>query len=207
MSGRCDQERLVRRERRVGTSLKFGFPSSGCESRPTKAKSGRSVVSLAPETILAMRRHAKLWAVVCQPRKHDPGAEVFGRTEGSSARSEEVGVDEERAHPAGHLATARSKRMDQEPGRTLSLPREMPGDGAPANKCSGGRAKCGRTHDQKKKRVRLRGRAASRGTGGRPDGAGGSEGRIRAMTSGNGVAAGPGRAKAARVGTSFWRAT
>jgi len=37
-------------------------------------------------------------------------------------------------------------------------------------------------------------------------GAGESEGCIRAPTSGNGVAPGPGRAKAARVGVSFWRA-
>src|SRR5947209_19772924 len=43
---------------------------SGCESRPTKAEPGRSVVSLAAVTATGrlMRRQANTWAVGMQPR-------------------------------------------------------------------------------------------------------------------------------------------
>ena len=50
-----------------------------------------------------------------------------------------------------------------------------------------------------------RGRSLARGTGAAADGARESEGCKVAETSGNGVAPGPGRAKAARVDASFRR--
>ena len=50
-----------------------------------------------------------------------------------------------------------------------------------------------------------RGRPQARGTGAEADGARESEGCKVALTSGNGVAPGPGRAKAARVDASFRR--
>ena len=50
--------------------MKFGLSSSGCESRPTKAEPGRSVVSLAVVPVMArlMRRQASKWAAGMQPR-------------------------------------------------------------------------------------------------------------------------------------------
>src|SRR2546429_1982596 len=48
-----------------------------------------------------------------------------------------------------------------------------------------------------------RGRPPARGTGAVAKGGRESEGCIRAVTSGNGLVAGPGRAKAARVGVDF----
>jgi len=50
-----------------------------------------------------------------------------------------------------------------------------------------------------------RGKPPARGTGAVADGGRESEGCIGAWTSGNGVAAGPGRAKAARVDGNFRR--
>src|ERR1700730_8756661 len=49
---------------------KFGLSSNGCESRPTKAEPGRSVVSLAvvPVMVRLMRRQANKWAAGMQPR-------------------------------------------------------------------------------------------------------------------------------------------
>ena len=50
--------------------MKFGLSSSGCESRPTKAEPGRSVVSLAVGSAMArlMRRQTNKWAAGMQPR-------------------------------------------------------------------------------------------------------------------------------------------
>lgn len=104
--------------------LKFGVPSSGCETRPVKAESRRPVASLAPAwvTIMAMRRCAKTGAVAWQPRNlRHPRAKAFLRALGSSVLSVGGERDEEWAHLAGWVATATVKRMDQEPGRLLSL--------------------------------------------------------------------------------------
>ena len=65
---------------------------------------------------------------------------------------------------------------------------------AQADRAAGGKEKC--PH---------RGRPLARGTGAEADGARESEGCKVASTSGNGVAPGPGRAKAARVDASFRR--
>ncbi len=65
---------------------------------------------------------------------------------------------------------------------------------AQADRVSGGKEKC--PH---------RGRPLARGTGAEVDGTRESEGRKVALTSGNGVAPGPDRAKAARVDASFRR--
>ncbi len=65
---------------------------------------------------------------------------------------------------------------------------------AQADRVTGGKEKC--PH---------RGRPLARGTGAEADGARESEGCKVASTSGNGVALGPGRAKAARVDASFRR--
>ena len=65
---------------------------------------------------------------------------------------------------------------------------------AQADRAAGGKEKC--PH---------RGRPLARGTGAEADGTRESEGCKVALTSGNGVAPGPGRAKAARVDASFRR--
>ena len=51
--------------------MKFGQSSSGCETRPTKAKPGRLEASLAHVAVTehVMRRYANEWAAGYQPRK------------------------------------------------------------------------------------------------------------------------------------------
>src|ERR1039457_2860167 len=87
------------------------FPSSGCESRPTKAQSRRSVASLATAwvTTTAMRRHTRIWAMGKQPRKtstywcprgHPPGRQQRARRKGRGA-SATGGVYDHGTRPRG----------------------------------------------------------------------------------------------------------
>ena len=88
------------------------------------------------------------------------------------------------------------------------LPRELPANGGPDPNPSGPRSFGERMiWEVKEPAHSLGGRPDARGTGATADEAGKSEGRIRAMTLGNGVAPGARLAKAARVGTNFRRET
>lgn len=149
-----------------------------------------------------------MWAVGMQPRKFShPGAQGFGSLEGSSALSDAGEGVEEWVQPAGYTTMARVQEDGPVIWEAHVSPREGPGCGDPANKCSGGRAHVGACVARTRTSVHLRGSASSRGTRGACEGAWESEGRIGAMTSGNGLAPGPGRAKAARADVSFWRGT
>jgi hypothetical protein len=100
---------------------------------------------------------------------------------------------------------------DEEDGpgtwEALASPRHIPasrraGESSPTHDAFAGARVVG--HSAQNKRLH-RGRPLARGTGAVADGGRESEGCIRAVTSGNGVALGPGRAKAARVGVNFRR--
>jgi hypothetical protein len=89
----------------------------------------------------------------------------------------------------------------------LASPRPIPalrraGESSPTHDAFAGARVVG--HSAQNKRLH-RGRPLARGTGAVADGGRESEGCIGAVTSGNGVALGPGRAKAARVGVNFRR--
>ena len=149
-----------------------------------------------------------MWAVGIQLRKFPyTGAQGLVSPEGSSAVSDGVEGVEEQAHPAECSTTARIQEDGPVIWEARVSPREVPGRGDPANKCSGGRADVDAGAARTRTGVHLRGSAFPRGTRGACEGAWESEGRIRATTSGNGLAPGPGRAKAARADVSFWRET
>jgi hypothetical protein len=113
-----------------------------------------------------------------QPRNpHYPGAQGVIRLEGSSAACVAV---ERVAQPAGCSITARAQEDGPVIWEALSV--------LQANYSSAGRPKRGEPE---------LGTTQCRE----------SEGRIRAMTSGNVLARGPGRAKAARAGVNLRRAT
>ena len=89
----------------------------------------------------------------------------------------------------------------------LASPRQNPvsrraGELSPTHDAFAGARVVG--HSAQNKRLH-RGKPRARGTGALADGGRESEGCIGAWTSGNGVAAGPGRAKAARVDVNFRR--
>ena len=109
--------------------------------------------------------------------------------------------------PAGCSTMARTKRTAQTPGRPSPLLDISRSGGEPATRLRR-TARCGRTcrrpQEAQNKRPH-RGRPPARGTGAVVEGGRESEGCIGAMTSGNEVALGPDRAKAARVGVNFRR--
>ena len=89
----------------------------------------------------------------------------------------------------------------------LASPRPIPalrraGESSPTHDAFAGARVVG--HLAQNKRLH-RGRLLARGTGAMADGGRASEGCIGALTSGNSEAAGPGRAKAARVDGNFRR--
>ena len=113
-----------------------------------------------------------------QPRNlHYPGAQGVRQLEGSSAARVAV---ERVALPAGYLTTARAQEDGPVIWEALSVLQER--------QSSAGRLKRGEPELETKQR-------------------GESEGRIGAMTSGNVLARGPERAKAARAGVNLRRAT
>jgi len=113
-----------------------------------------------------------------QPRNyHHPGAQDVIMLEGSSVARAAV---ECAAQPAGSSTTARAQEDEPVIWEALSVLQER--------QSSAGRLKRGEPELETKQRRE-------------------SEGRIGAMTSGNAVARGPGRAKAARAGVNLRRAT
>src|SRR5215510_3165205 len=110
--------------------------------------------------------------------------------------------------PAGCSTMAHMKRTVPEPGRPSPLLDQSRCRGAPVTRLR--RTTRLRAHVSSARRgaqnKRLhRGKPRARGTGAVADGGRELEGRIRVGTSGNEVALGPGRAKAARVGVNFRR--
>jgi hypothetical protein len=198
----------------TGDSLmKFSESSSGCEPRPAKGEPAQPVASLATVTATwpAMRRCASEWAVGKAATKTTSSRvpRAFFCPKAMAACPQK---GEGRLYPAGCTTTARSKRTVQAPGRPTFLLGQYRSDGDPV------------ITPRRAARLRMRARPADAtvvaphrrsirarvgGRQGRPEltptGTRESEGCIRAKTSGNGVASGPGRAKAARAGVSFRR--
>jgi hypothetical protein len=181
--------------------------SSGCEPRPTKAQSRRSVASLATAwiTTTAMRRHTRIWAMGKQPRKpQHTGAQGFIPLEGSSARDAR---DEERARPAGCMTMARV----QEDGPVIweALPplhenrrgngdrSNNPNEAASAWARAPRRRRSPRHEGRPERGEPKRGRERAQGVGV----------PYRSEDIGERSAPGPGRAKRARAGVNLWRET
>lgn len=183
------------------------IPSSGCETRPTKAQSRRSVASLATAwvTTTAMRRHTRIWAMGKQPRKSlYTGAQGFIPLEGSSARDAK---DEERAQPAGCTTMARVQGDGPVIWEALPLFHEnRRGNGDRKNnpnEAASAWARAPRTrksprHEGRPKRGEpKRGREGVQGVG-VPN---------KSEDIGERMAPGPGRAKGARAGANLWGET
>jgi hypothetical protein len=105
------------------------------------------------------------------------------------------------ARPARCSTTARAQEDDPVTWETLAPPRERTAHGEPDPNLRRPRAGARARKPIKKKRS-PRGRPKARGTGAEAEGTRESEGRIGAMTVGNGLAAGPTRAKAQGAETS-----
>jgi hypothetical protein len=193
----------------LGTSGNSEDPSSGCETCPAKAQSGRPVASLATErvTATAMRRHAKTWAVGMQLRNPHSSRRPRPHRAGRQQRRLRYEADEETVQPAECSTTARVQEDGPVIWEALPLLHErgpVPRDPV-TNPCGsasvGARAARPRT---------------SPGRGGRPErgepergreGVQGVGGPNKSADAGERRAPGPGRAKAARAGVSFWRET
>jgi len=199
--------------------MKLRLSSNGCPClRKPGARSGvsppRPVASLAAYSVTgaAMRRYASVWAVGHAATKAIviPGAQGVGLPEGDGSLSEERARRE--LHPAGSSTMARTKRTAQKPGRASLLLVRRPdkrrsGDQSPTRSVFAGCTRCRPLSAAQNERPR-RGRPRAMRKGRRqprPMGVRESEGCIRALTSGNGMVPGPGRAKAARVGVAFRR--
>jgi hypothetical protein len=112
------------------------------------------------------------------------------------------------SYPAGCSTMARTKRTVQEPGRPSPLLDTFRSCGEPVTRLrrtTRWRAHVSSASKAQNKRPH-RGRLPVRGTRTVANGGRESEGCRGALTSGNGVAPGPGRAQAARVGVHFRRA-
>ena len=193
----------------LGTSGNSENPSSRCESCPAKAQSRRPVASLATAwvTTTAMRRYARTWAVGDAAPKSPyipaPKASLSwkavappplrsGRGVGAAG-----GVFDHGTCPRGWASHLGGPASPHEI-------RPVPGDpviNPYGSALVGARASRSRT---------------SPGRGGRPergepergrDGVQGVGGPNMSVDAGERRAPGPGRAKAARAGVSFWRET
>jgi hypothetical protein len=186
------------------------MPSGNFVCRPAGAHPARLRVSppepgasLAPvvETRPARRRQAHVRAVGLRPRNLSSCRMPRERDviEGHNAPGEKRA--RRGASPAGCSTRARTQRTVQEPGRPSPLLDTCRSRGAPVTRLR--RTTGRRVHVSSAQRAQNthphRGRPPARGTGAGADGGRESEGGIGAWTSGNGVAAGPGRAQAARV--------
>ena len=181
---------------------------SGCESRPTKAEPGRSVVSLAAVTATGrlMRRQANTWAVGMQPRNgYSPGKPrgsptlkaaggVTGNGRGGASRG---GVDDHGTLEEGSPVTWEAP----------AGPRVLAGRRGARAKASDAPGVHGRTPGRLRTSARTRGRSGQ----GKPEPWPTPQGSRRAAYErrrrGTGRQPGPGRAKAARAVTNFRRET
>jgi hypothetical protein len=164
-----------------------------------------SGVSLA--TILeiwsARRRRAHMWAMGHAAPKPIVFPEAAGPDlpEGNNTPLQTCLLGEAGGAPAGCATMARMKRTVPSPGRPSPLLDISRSSGEPVPRLRR-TARCGRTGRRpcgvQNKRPH-RGRPAARGPRAMAAGGRASEGGLGASTSGNGGAAGPGRAQAARV--------
>ena len=181
--------------------------SSGCETRPTKAQSRRSVASLATAwvTTTAMRRHTRIWAMGKQPRKpQHTGAQGLIPLEGSSARDAR---DEARAQPAGCMTMARVQEDGAVIWEALPLLHEKSrGNGDRENNPNEAASAWARAP-----RIRRSPSREGRPERGEPkqgrEGARGVGVPNRSSDIGERTAPGPGRAKRARAGVNLWGET
>ena len=113
-------------------------------------------------------------------------------------------MGEERSAPGGVLDHGTQEQDDPGTWEALVFLDNFRSHGESGDPFSDAGAQADRAHGGEKKSLH-RGRPLARETGAVADGARESEGCKVAVTSGNGVAPGPGRAKAARVDASFRR--
>lgn len=152
-----------------------------------------------------MRRHAKMWAVGMQPRKHQhTGAQGFIVLEGSSASNAK---DEELVHPAGCSTTARIKEDGPVIWEALPLLHgTQPVQREPVTNPYGGayvRARATRPRTSPDGEGRPERGEPERGR----DGEQGVGGPKMSYDAGERLAPGPGRAKQARADVSLWGET
>jgi len=197
--------------------MKFGSSSSGCDPRPAKGAPTQPVASLATDAVTrpAMRRCARVWAVGNAATK-TISSRVPRGLDSLKATAVSPHQGEGDPHPAGCTTTARSKRTVQAPGRPTFLLGRHRSDGDPVITLRRAARSWMRARPADATQVvphrrsihaePRRGRPTARGDRSRGRWAAGeSEGCVRASTSGQRVAPGPGRAKAARVGVSYRR--
>ena len=115
-------------------ALKFGVPSSGCETHPAKAEPSRLVVSLAAVRVTkpTMRRHTSNGPRVGKPRKTQsacPSGTERRRQQRPRPKRARTGV-----HAAWSMNAARSKRRDEQTGRPCTLLDKDRDYGEPGNK-------------------------------------------------------------------------
>ena len=180
---------------------------SGCESRPTKAEPGRSVVSLAAATATGrlMRRQASTRAVGMQPR-NGSYREAQGVTNPEGSRSV---TDNGRGgvSPGGVDDYGTSEEGSPVTWEAPAGPRVLAGRRGARAKASDAPGVHGRTPGRLRTSARTRGRSGQ----GKPEPWPMPQGSRRAAYErrrrGTGRHPGPGRAKAARVVTNFRRET
>jgi hypothetical protein len=181
---------------------------SGCESRPTKAEPGRSVVSLAAVTVTGrlMRRQASTWAVGRQPRNgYSPGKPrgsptlkaAGGVTVNGRGGTSPGGVDDHGTLAQGNPVT----------GEAPAGPRVSAGRRGTRSQASDAPGVHGRTPGRLRISVRTRGRSGQGKPEPRPTPQGSRRTAYERRRRGTGWHPGPGRAKAVRVVTNFRRET
>ena len=193
--------------------MKFRSSSGGCKSRPVKAKPRRPVVSLAPgpATAPAMRRHTSEWAA--ESRSLEMGKRPERREGREPRRLQRLHPDSgrgssraRRGYQPRHARRRRSRNLGDPPrsagvrGLRGAAP-ESPRDVRPraqARLAPGN----GRRRSVRQAVGRRRGK-----TGAEAEGGVGVGGPNTSEDVGERLATGPGRAKAARVETSFRRET
>lgn len=195
--------------------MKFGMLSSGFDPRPAKGEPAQPVVSLATAvaTSPAMRRRASEWAVGYAATKFILilGAQDVGLSEGESSLPVRWARGESTRR--GVRPRHADKRTAQAPGRPTFFLEKIRNYGAPVIQLRRAVRPWRRAQPADPTHVGIRKEQASTSRyatrKGRPKRwrrrAGESEGRIGALTSGNEVALGPGRAKAARVARNVRR--
>jgi len=192
------------------TFMKLWASSSGCATRPATGEPARAGIQpcdgarkgLGDAEVGARAGHG-----ACGPEtSHLPGGRGCCMTCRPSQPLRSVG----QARPVSGGVCDPGTSAEDGPGtwKALTSPRPIPvlrraGDPSPTHDTLGSARVVGPQAQHKRWH---RGRLLARETGAVADGGRGSEGGIRAWTSGNGVPPGPGRAQAARVDVTFRRA-
>ncbi len=203
---RSDQAMLVRRERSLIDSMKFGILSSGIESRMAKAEPGRPIASLAAVAVRwrLMRRCASVWARGnAAPKSVCPGlAQSFQSLEGSSAVTV---MGEGTARPVECTTLARKAKDSPVTWETPASPGERNGNRRAGPESPRPCAPADARAVPPRRSIRSNGRLKRGEPERRPMGTGESEDRIGAMTLGKSLEARPRRSKGGPCGNEPWQ--